>query len=112
MREESRMSPAQGATKIRVGVVGCGAVTERYHLPALLASADVTVVALVDPVIERARALAPRLGGPLVVANHLEVAGKVDLAIVATPNAYHEQIVVDLLDRWIHVLVEKPMART
>ena len=106
------MSPVQRDTKVRIGVVGCGAVTERYHLPALLASADVAVVALVDPIVDRARAIAVRAGAPLVLSSHLELPGKVDLAIVAAPNAYHEPVAVDLLNAGVHVLVEKPMART
>ena len=106
------MSHLQDPTKIRIGVVGCGAVTERYHLPALLASAEVAVVALVDPLDDRARTIAMRAGAPLVLSSHLELPGMVDLAIVATPNAYHERVAVDLLDAGVHVLVEKPMART
>jgi predicted dehydrogenase len=97
---------------IRVGIVGCGAVTERYHLPALAATTDVSVVAFADPAIERAHALAARVGAPLAVAHHDAFAGHVDLALVATPNASHESIAVDLLRAGVHVLVEKPMART
>lgn len=106
------MSQLQGQEKIRIGIVGCGAVTERYHLPALLASGNVTVAALVDPNIERARAIAARIGSRLVLSSHLELPGKVDLVIVAAPNAHHEHITVDLLNAGVHVLVEKPMART
>jgi predicted dehydrogenase len=92
--------------------VGCGAVTERYHLPALLASPDVQLAAFVDPTLERARALAARAGAPLALASHEELPGRVDAAIVAVPNAFHESVAVPLLQAGVHVLVEKPMART
>lgn len=104
------MSQARG--RIRVGIVGCGAVSERYHLPALLASPDVAVMALVDTAIERARALATRAGAPLALSDYAELPGNIDLALVAVPNAFHEQATVDLLRAGVHVLVEKPMART
>jgi predicted dehydrogenase len=92
--------------------VGCGAVTERYHLPALLASRDVAVVACVDPAQERAQAVASRVGAPDAFSDHRDLAGKVDLAVVAVPNAYHAEVAVDLLQAGLHVLVEKPMARS
>ena len=40
---------------LRLGIVGCGAVTERYHLPALLPLPDLRLAAFVDPAIDRAR---------------------------------------------------------
>lgn len=97
---------------LRAAVVGCGAVTERYHLPALLASPDVEVVACVDPSLERARSLAERVRAPLALDGHAGLAGSVDLALLAAPNAVHERIAVDLLSAGVHVLVEKPMARS
>src|SRR4051794_1108296 len=97
---------------LRLGVVGCGAVTERYHLPALMASPDVEPVAFVDPAVARARLLAERAGAPFALSSHRELPGKIDFALVAVPNAFHEPVTVDLLAAGIHVLVEKPMART
>jgi predicted dehydrogenase len=98
--------------KMRVGVVGCGAVAERYHLPALLGSSDVTVVAMVDANIDRARALAGRVNAPVATSDYMDLPGNIDLAVVAVPNAFHERVSVDLLSAGVHVLVEKPMART
>lgn len=97
---------------LRVALVGCGAVAEYYHLPALLACPDVEVVALVDPSVERARALAQRANAPYTFSNHGELVGRVDLAVVAVPNALHEAVAYDLLAAGVHVLVEKPMGRT
>lgn len=98
--------------RVRLGVVGCGAVAERYHLPALLASPEVEIVAFVDASIERARRLAARAGAPLALSSHRDLDGRVDAALVALPNALHEQVSIDLLQAGVHVLVEKPMARS
>jgi predicted dehydrogenase len=98
--------------RVRIAVVGCGAVAERYHLPALTASPDVELVAFVDRSDARARELAGRAGGGLVLSNHGELAGRVDAAIVAVPNALHAEVSTALLRAGVNVLVEKPMART
>jgi predicted dehydrogenase len=70
------------------------------------------VTALVDPDLERARALARRVGDPAIGSSHVELPAPVDLALVAVPNALHEPIASDLLRAGVHVLVEKPMGRT
>lgn len=97
---------------VRLGVVGCGAVTELYHLPALLASPDVAVAAFVDTGLERARALAARVPGAVALTSYDELAGSVDAVLLATPNASHASIGTSLLASGVHLLVEKPMART
>jgi predicted dehydrogenase len=107
----SDIVPPRGQ-RLRVALVGCGAVAEHYHLPALLASPEVELVALVDPSAGRASALASRARTAHTVADHRELAGHIDLAIVAVPNALHSLIACDLLGAGVHVLVEKPMART
>ena len=94
-----------------VAVVGCGAVAEFFHLPALAKVVPRDDIWLVDPDLDRARALAARFGrGEHIAAHHSELA--VDAAIVATPNDLHEPIAVDLLRGGVRVLVEKPLART
>jgi predicted dehydrogenase len=98
--------------RLRVAVVGCGAVAENYHLPALLASPEVEVVALVDSSIERAAALATRASTARTFSSPSELRGEIDLAIVAVPNALHERVAIELLASGVNVLVEKPMART
>jgi predicted dehydrogenase len=100
-------------TPLRLGVVGCGAVTERYHLPALLAAPDdVQVSAFVDLDVDRARALASRFPGAAAFSTHEELRGRVDAVLLAAPNALHAAIGAPLLADGIHLLVEKPMART
>ena len=99
-------------TRLRLGIVGCGAVTERYHLPAVAASDEIELVGLADPQLVRAEALAREYGVPLAVAGHAQLLGELDAAIVAAPNRLHAPIASDLARAGIHVLVEKPLART
>jgi predicted dehydrogenase len=95
-----------------IAVVGCGAVSEFFHLPAVERLVDHRDVWLVDPDVERARRLAQRYGSTRqVVANHTQLP-HVEAAIVAVPNDLHERVAVDLLKRGTRVLVEKPLART
>jgi predicted dehydrogenase len=105
-------SQRPGGARLRFGVVGCGAVTERYHLPSLSASPEVELVGFADTSPARAAALAARAGVGRTVADHRELIGAIDAALVAVPNAWHEPVADDLLRAGIHVLVEKPMART
>lgn len=96
---------------LRLGVVGCGAVTELYHLPALLDSTDVELTTFVDPDLDRARRLAARAPGAEVLPSCEGLAGTVDAVLLATPNAWHAPLGVPLLSAGVHLLVEKPMAR-
>ena len=97
---------------IRLAVIGCGAVAERYHLPALVAAPDIRIIAFVDPSLERAGALASRVAGARPLADHRGLRGQIDAVLLAAPNAFHHSIAVPLLEDGVHLLVEKPMART
>ena len=96
---------------LRLGLVGCGAVAEHYHLPAIMATPEVRLVACVDTVAARAGDLA-RHAGALVCSSHRDLPAHVDAALVTVPNADHAAVAIDLLNAGVHVLVEKPMART
>lgn len=96
---------------LRVAVIGCGAIAEQMHLPVLTGHLDIEVSALVDRNIERAERLAEGYGVPSWFGNATEVTAEVcDAAIVATPPSHHAPCALELIERGIHVLVEKPMA--
>lgn len=102
------------ANTLRVAIVGCGAVTERAHLPALIRLAPYfNVAVLVDQSPERARLLADRFPDPPTCQTKTDdLGGKVDVALVATPPHTHQEIVCALLQQGIHVFCEKPLGRT
>lgn len=101
---------------MRVALVGCGAIAEMAHAPALrvlAAEGRVRVAALIDPSVAR-RAVVARLLPEARSLERLEAlaAGEVDLAIVASPVSFHAEQSIRLLRDGAHVLVEKPIATT
>jgi predicted dehydrogenase len=95
----------------RIAIIGCGAVTERRHLPAL-AKLGIKPALLVDINLQRAQSLADAFNSAHISDNYLSHVGEFDAAIVASPHHLHAPVCIDLLRRGIHVLVEKPMALT
>jgi predicted dehydrogenase len=95
---------------LKIAVIGCGAVAERVHLPALARAHGIAVTAVVDRSPERTALLASRFGVPRTAADYRELLGSIDAAIIGVPHQFHAPIAIELLDAGIHVLVEKPMA--
>ncbi len=96
-----------------MAVVGCGAVTENFHLPVLAGDEDVVVTTLVDPDAQRAGRLGALYKVPTVLKSIESLDTSVaDAALIATPAFLHASASIDLMSRGLHVLVEKPMALT
>lgn len=111
-------------TPLRLGVVGCGAVTELCHLPALAGGTPFQVTALVDRVPEHAqraaeqhRRLQKATGldqqeTPVCATDVTDVLDAIDVAIVATAPGSHANLAIQLALAGKHVLLEKPIAAT
>ncbi len=98
--------------KLRIAVVGTGQIADS-HVSAALALPDVEIACLVDPALDRARALAARYGLAARVAARLsEVLGDVDAAVIATPNDSHASLALECVSAGVAALVEKPLATT
>jgi predicted dehydrogenase len=95
---------------LRFGVVGCGAISTLYQLPALKRCAQLELRAMVDVDGDHASKVARRFGASESYADYRALDGHVDAALIATPNTTHADIACELLGRGIHVLCEKPMA--
>lgn len=98
---------------IRLALIGCGAWGWRY-IPSALAAGNckVTHVARLSATASlTARGAAQYLSDIHVASDwRALLEAPVDAFVVATPPSTHEEICVELLDRCLPVMVEKPMA--
>jgi len=96
---------------VKVGLIGAGTMGWR-HLEALARDERAQVVGVADAVEAAARAAAAEAGAkPCRDLADLADAGA-EAVFVTLPNAFHAQVVLDALDRGLHVFSEKPMAIT
>lgn len=98
---------------VKVGVVGLGAIGERL-IQGFMANEQTTVAAVVDTDRNRASSMAEKLGGINWYENHVDMLDSetLDLVYVAVPPKYHHKITVDVIEKGIHVLCEKPLANS
>jgi len=69
---------------------------------------DVDLVGIVDPDIERAQALGEQWDAPVFAS--VDELPDIDVAIIVTPTQYHAEIALPLIEKGVHLLVEKPLA--
>ena len=100
------------AEKVRVGVLGAGAWAQFAHLPGFKRDTRCEIVAIADPIIERAQAFATEFGIPHLYDSHeaLIARADIDLVDVCTPSATHFALSWAALEAGKHVLCEKPVA--
>ncbi len=102
--------------KLKIGIIGCGFIANRKHLPMLSNHEDVEVVAFCDLIKERAEASAKEFGAPdaKIYEKYQDLVARKDIDIVhvCTPNSSHCEITVAALQSGKHVMCEKPMAKT
>ncbi len=97
--------------RVRVGVIGTGAVSQLMHLPILSERADVEVTAISDLDELKARAVAGRFGVPRILDDDALVADDdIDGVVISAPSFLHEGLVAACLRADKHVLVERPLA--
>ena len=95
--------------KLRIGVIGCGAISVRRHLPEYAENENVEIAALYNRTRSKAEELQKKYGG--VVCDSVEemVAMDIDAVSVCTANAMHAHDTILALRAGKHVLCEKPM---
>lgn len=97
-------------TRLKVGCVGTGFIAGR-HLGALSAMPDVDIVAVADPVVERAAAAAGRVGARSYDDGLAMLAAEdLDAAWLCVPPFAHGPLERAALDRELPFFVEKPLA--
>ena len=100
--------------KIRVGIVGTSWWADAMHVPAVHHHPDAEIVAICGRNEENAREIASRWSIPAVFTDWMGMINnaELDAIIVSTPNDTHYSISMMAIDAGLHVLCEKPLART
>ena len=101
-------------TTIKIGVIGCGNISDVYIKNLTQVFGQTSVTAVVDIRMDRAYKMAEKYGIPTVCATHEELYAlpDVDVVLVLTQPGNHTQIVREVLEAGKHVYVEKPLAFT
>ena len=98
---------------VRYGVIGCGAIAQRRHIPECVNNPDSKLAALADPVKDRVEGLAAKHGAKAYTDYKQMLADPgIDAVVVAGPNSLHATQTIEAVNAGKHVLVEKPMATT
>ncbi len=95
---------------IRAAVVGVGHLG-RIHARILAGMQGVTLAGVVDP-LEANRQEVAAAHQTAAYADHRELLGRIEAAVIATPTRWHCQVAKDFLAAGVHLLVEKPLAAT
>ena len=98
--------------RLKVGIVGGGAITQVAHLPVLKKVRSVDVRAICDTDLPKARALADRFAIKDAFDDIEELLRfeALDAVVICSPTHLHESHILAALSAGLHVLVEKPLA--
>jgi predicted dehydrogenase len=93
--------------RVRLAVIGAGHLG-RIHARLARSLPEIELIAVVDPIASTRDSIAAE-NQARACASHLELAGQIDAAVVATTTKSHHTVAHDLLSRGIHCLIEKPI---
>ena len=99
--------------KLKIGIVGCGAVARERHIPGFLKVKGKAVLqAACDKNENLAREIAGHNGISGVYSDISEMLDRerLDIVDICVPQQIHAPLAIEALERGCHVLIEKPMA--
>lgn len=102
-----------GDRRLTVAVVGAGYISQ-FHLAGWAAVPNVEVVAVCDPVVDKARARATAFGVPRVYADFPAMLGaeRLDAVDIATSVGTHGPLARIAAEHGVHAMIQKPMTPT
>jgi len=103
------------ADKLKVGIVGCGAVAVKRHIPGFIRlKNNVILQAACDKNEDLAKEAARKYNIPKTYQSLSQMLSEENLDIVdiCTPPQIHASLAIEALEQGCHILLEKPMALT
>lgn len=104
----STMLRAESTTNVKIGIIGCGRVANRFPKEAGVVG-GVEVVAAFDTDIEASHNLSSKNEGVVAYPLLKDFYDVVDAVYIATPHLSHYDYIKQSLERGKHVLCETPM---
>jgi len=97
--------------KVGFGIVGCGGISNYFHILELQQVREGKIVAVADMKPHRAETTAKRFKIKSWYADYHDLLERGDLeaVVVATPHPTHAQIGVDAMEAGKHIIIQKPM---
>ncbi len=96
---------------IRLGLMGCGAVADYGHVPAIKAMPEFILASIYDPSRERVEAIRDKFEVEGCFTDSAAfLASGIEAVVVTSPVTAHLTNVLDALHAGKHVLCEKPLA--
>jgi predicted dehydrogenase len=98
--------------RLKVGIVGCGGVTQQEHIPSFLRLNNVVLQAVCDKNEDLARQTVAkyRIPGAYAELSDMLSKEKLDIVDICVPPQIHAPLALEALQHGCHVLMEKPMA--
>ena len=93
-------------------IIGGGAVSEKFHIPAAISLLSVDNVYLAEPNGNQATKLSNMFNLQHVVTDYKSVLRNVDAVVIATPPHIHAEIMISCIEAGVPVLCEKPVTLT
>ncbi len=99
---------------VKIGMIGCGMIAQRAHLPAFAECENVAIMALCDINKKTLKAVGAKYSSSALYTDYKQLLKEacVDAVSIATPNYLHAPMTIAAARVKKHVLVEKPMATT
>jgi len=96
--------------KIKIGVIGCANVAEKYMMPAIKATNEFELIAAASRTIEKAETFAEKFSCEAIegYANLIN-RDDIDAVYIPLPTGLHEEWIIEALKKGKHVLSEKSL---
>lgn len=97
-------------SRLRVGVIGAGTISQVEHIPNLMALGDLfELVGVADPSATARRFVSGRWGVPGYETPDALFDRKLDAVIIGSPDPLHREQALAALAQGVHVFCEKPL---